>query len=191
LAWALCATQKVGKLVPLSIMAIGEVFKKKSRRLTRDDMIELHQLIGYIELMVKANVWPKSLSQQIGSTAKDMTRTVYKKYDKCMAVEVRKEIIEMLDNKGIAYKDEEWIKDTWRADILFKNSAILLTGKWQQNEEGLIKGREHMKMLGLKNNLREVMLIDVDKWKTLEKRDKMFKIEEIIRKAFKSSMPKA
>lgn len=190
LAWALSVAQSLEKPNVVAPVIVKGIFRGRRRRLNWDDMVELHQLGGIVKIMVKKGEWSVKLEEMFNNVLLSETRNVYKKWDKCRETEVRDEILKLLADKGIRPEEDDWVGNTWRADIRFSHLTILLTGKWRLNDQGAVKGREYAKEVGLKMNVRDVLLVDADEWKTLEEKGKSEKIEDIARKVVKSSVPR-
>ena len=89
---------------------------------------------------------------------------------------------------GFNIKKDQWIKNTWRTDLLLPKMAIILNNKTQFNEKGVLKGREHMKKIGIKYNIKKIFIIDTDKWKAMKEEEKRIKIDDIVRENAKASI---
>lgn len=182
LTWALCASQSPSKpslLAPDAIMQIPKVNREMD--ITINELIDLHQIVGYTKIAISKKWWPESLTDCIAKGAVLKAKEIFKQQNICLYPTIQNEIYAKLAERSKGVQKDYLVDDAWRVDIMENNVGVLITSKGQLNDIGELRGRDYVNTIGLKNTLKNLYIIDEESWKTLNEDEKEEKYEKIIK----------
>ncbi len=181
-AWALCATQDSHKPNPMTLPVIKMISTvPRSAGLSQQELVDLHQVVGYTEVLTKKGVWPKAAAGWINPRVKEEAEKAYKRGDPERYPEVRKELAERIHQRGITLEETEYVGKMLRAEVMNKErtAAVVWASRHARNEDGMLTGREYMRRVEA-DGMR-VVEINAEEWMKLEEKGKQTKVKEIVR----------
>jgi hypothetical protein len=178
--WGLCAAHEATEANPKAALLISQFRKaKREAPLTFDELVDLHQIMGFTQLMANKQVWPASLLSSVPKQAVTAARECYQASDVCLFPDIREEVVTELKKRGLPALVDYWLNNQWRVDISLKHVGVIFTSKSRTNEFGGVRGRDYIREIGLRHTLSRVLYIDADKWPTLTNEEKQMEIQRL------------
>jgi hypothetical protein len=174
IVWALVVTEDETLANPL-IPRLWEHLHEFQREhpLTREELLELHQVQAYVQDQVRAGRWPKELKEVLPKRVREMADEEYGQFDKNLYPEVQMDVARKLLKLRATFQENTRVARAFRVDFKLEDvsKVILIKGKDQLNtktSEWL--GLHGMKHKYLSRRLRglELVVIDADKWSNMQ-----------------------
>lgn len=93
--WTLLATEAEGISNPLVPRLFERLhnFNRPEKPLTKEELLELHQINMHTQDQVRAGRWPKEFKEVIPKNVSDLAENEYNRYDKCLYPDVQVDIV--------------------------------------------------------------------------------------------------
>jgi len=171
--WTLIATEETGQMNPLIPRLYERLheFKRPEKPLTREEMLQLHQINIYAQDQVRVNKWPKEYKDVIPRKVREACEEEYAQFDKSTQhSDVQLDVAKKLLKLRSTFQENAKMSKSFRVDFKLADvsKVVLVKGAEQVNPRtGEWLGFPGIKHKFLQSRLTgwELLVIDADKWK--------------------------
>lgn len=178
LVWALMATEDElmhNPLIPRLLERLHE-FKRPDTPLSKDELLELHQVNVLVQDQIKNGKWPKEFKEVVPRKVRDLCEEEYALFDKNAYQDVQIDIAKKLLKLRTTFQENTKVGKTFRVDFRLTDvdKLIVLKGADQVNprtNEWLgLQGFKH-KFLSRRLKGYDLVVIEVEQWKQMSEQD--------------------
>eukprot|EP00347_Sterkiella_histriomuscorum_P017948 403347370 len=145
---------------------------ERDQPLTREEKLELHQIVIYCNELIKANQWPREFKDVVPRKVKDICEEEFNIFDKNHYQEVQMDIAKKLLKLRVTFQENAKINKSYRVDFKLNdvNKFIILKGPDMINQKNNeLLGIQSLKFKHLQSKVKDhtAMIIDTEKWKNM------------------------
>lgn len=159
----------------------------RTTNLSLQELIDVHQLIGYTKLMVKKGLWKENTLSLFSQLLESEADTCYKNADIPRFTVLQTEIADSLRQHDVELVTGEYISTLLQPEIMnaARTVAIVIEDKDMRNESGLLRGYEQMRRFDAVD--MQIIEIKAEEWMALNKKEKEEQIAKIVQLMQKTS----
>ncbi len=172
--------QGLGNTVPAALPIIRLISTvPRTAKLSSEELINLHQIAGYIRTMVRKGIWKEEVLACISPVIRTVAEQWYKKSNVGRHADIQEELAEMLKQKGVNTVAGQYVDTMFQPELMSANRRVALVVEDHQmvSEDGFLRGREFMKRFEAAN--MDVVVVKAKEWKEMEDKAKQERIKQI------------